>query len=274
MAALTHSTARVNANTSWRSMYDRNQAKALEVAAKMPLIHVSGHYTPFIDVILTPPHELPTSDASAGYCSDYTRSAEDNLGINRSVYFYAGRAHPNFGSLALAFDPACEAAHTGSVTPFDSGGLNGKGEFMRWNLPDYHDATLRGFMAQSVIDLADWRVHFAEYLSMYFDPLSEYWFGRPCRMDPEEIFQDGNEWRAWVFEVRFNEGQRISDAQVWCASPEQMGLIFEAIEGMPPTGVGLTPLEEFLRNVTPLAPAGTPHYCSEVETWVRNSVGV
>jgi hypothetical protein len=277
MAALTDSDARVNADASWRSMFDRNIASALEVAAKMPLVHVSGHYVPFVDVILAPPHELPTSEASAGYCSDYTRSAEDNLGINRSVYFYAGRAHPDFGSIALAFGPACEAAHTGSVTAFDTGGLHGK--FIRWNLPDYDATTLRGFMADSVIDLAEWRAHFADYLAIYFDPLSEYWFGRPSRVDPEEIFQAGNEWRAWVFEVRFNEGQRISDALVWCASPEQVSLIFEAIEGLPPAGAvplgAVTePLDEFLRNVTPLAPAGTPHYCSEVETWVRASVGV
>jgi hypothetical protein len=49
--------------------------------------------------------------------------AETALGLPRSLYFYSGRACPEFGDVALAFEAGSEDGHTGSATPFDTGGL-------------------------------------------------------------------------------------------------------------------------------------------------------
>jgi hypothetical protein len=272
MPALTDIDNRLNSDPPWRMTYDLNFPMAQTISSRIPLIHVCGHFVSFETLISIPPHELPLSDSGSGYCSKETHKAEKGLGLPPSLYFYAGKAHPSFGSLALAFDPTCESNHSGSVTPFDTGGLYAK--LIKWNLPDYAIPTLAKFMKGSIIDLKQWREEFAVYLAAYFEPVANYWQRRPIRMDPEELFQIANEWRAWVFEVRFHEAQRILDAVAWCASPEQVTILFDEIEAMPPLGSTSSALAKFLTNVESLAPAGTPHYCEEIEQWAMRRVGL
>jgi hypothetical protein len=109
---------------NWRAAYETALPEARLVAAVIPLVHVGGNELriPFEQLIVDAPHEIPTA-AHAVYCSDLTRRAEDLLGLPRSCYFYAGRAHPQYGSVALAFAVDCEAGRAGSATPFDSGAL-------------------------------------------------------------------------------------------------------------------------------------------------------
>ncbi len=117
MPVLTDLDARVASDPERKDAYERSLDAAMDIAQKMPLIHVSGGTVPFERLVSEPPGEIPTS-AHPEYCSDLTRRAERLLGLAPSVYFYAGRAHPDFGDVALVFAPGCEASHTGSVTPF------------------------------------------------------------------------------------------------------------------------------------------------------------
>jgi hypothetical protein len=102
--------------------YHRRLPDCQSLAQHIALVHVSGRERPFDTTVANPPYELPTS-SDHGYCTDLTRRAENLMGIPPSAYFYAGRAHPKFGCVALAFSAACESAHDGSASPFDTGGL-------------------------------------------------------------------------------------------------------------------------------------------------------
>ena len=93
MPVLTNLSSRLRKDPSWRAIYAKNLPKSKTVAREICLVHVSGNPSrvSFADLILTPPYKLPTSESSYGYCSNMTRHAEDVLGLNRSLYFYAGR---------------------------------------------------------------------------------------------------------------------------------------------------------------------------------------
>ena len=183
--------------------YRRRLSRSEDIAKATPLIHVDGR---FEAILATPPHELPTAQ------SPNTKRAEDALGYERSVYFFAGRACPRFGSVAIAFDPSSELDHSGSVTPFDSGGLIHPKKLISVNLiPDDDLASRIRYGKESRLPLTEWREAFAQILAAYFDTDLSYWNGRPSRLDPEELYATDNTYRAWSFEIRFYEPHGIHD---------------------------------------------------------------
>jgi hypothetical protein len=130
MPPLTDLAQRVAADPDWAEGYRNALPEGNRLARAIPLVHVTGLRdgvapdlcVAFERLLLDEPHEIPTSDHMK-YCSDATRNAEDLIGLGRSAYFFAGRACPAFGDVALAYSVECETGHTGSVTPFDTGGL-------------------------------------------------------------------------------------------------------------------------------------------------------
>jgi hypothetical protein len=214
MPALKDLEDRINRDPEWTRMFRENWQWAAAVAREMPLLHVTGKHDGFEERLLAPPYQLTPSGAGAS--SESTLAAEESLDLGSSLYFYAGRAHPGFGLMALAFKAESESSHTGSATPFDSGGVC-RG-YIRLALSQAGQEALRRFVRESIVDLSRWRDEFAKFLAAYFSPLLAYWSDRPCRSDPEQIFADPqNEWRAWTYEVRFREVQQIFDAVAWCA---------------------------------------------------------
>src|SRR6266571_993263 len=175
MPILTNLGARLRADRSWRSSYKVNLTTSRVGASKIYLVHVSGNpdRASFLRLLSTPPHEIPISEAVYNYCSNKTRQAEDMLGIGRSVYFFAGRAHQEFGEIALAFDPRCEDSHAGSATPFDTGGLADRK--ITTNLSSTSARRLRKFVKESEFPLRSWRKQFSRFLAAYFSPPSNYW---------------------------------------------------------------------------------------------------
>ena len=83
-----------------RGAYERQLPGCAAVADRMPLVHVSGTGRAFEATAAGAAQVIPTSE-DAEYYTDDTRRAEDLLGEPRSAYFYAGRAHPRFGNVAL-----------------------------------------------------------------------------------------------------------------------------------------------------------------------------
>jgi hypothetical protein len=123
MPALTSLPELLSKNPDQAKSFNRNERQARELATRVHLIHVTGpKEVPFDELLSESPHAIPTSEHPQ-YYSDATRRAEDLLGLARSAYFYAGRACPAFGDLALAFEPSIEAGHKVSVSPIDTGGL-------------------------------------------------------------------------------------------------------------------------------------------------------
>jgi hypothetical protein len=252
--------------------YDRRLPACRELAQRVALVHVTGRERPFETTVGNAPFEIPTS-ADAGYCTDHTRRAEDLLDLSRSAYFYAGRAHPSFGWVALAFAPACEASHTGSVTPFDTGGLmnSNPANQIRLRLDPDGEAERIAYGRSSEIPLERWREVFGGVLAAYFVMDGDYWNGKPRPCDPEGLYELNTDWRCWTFEVRFSEGQPIGERTAWCADEATMELLRRRLDAQAatPPGDPATPLEAFLRGPAALEPAGTPYFCSRLEQWVR-----
>lgn len=271
MAVFTDLDNRVTSAPFEVSAYARQLPICRGIAERIALVHVSGKEKPFEMTVENPPHEIPTS-VDLGYCTDVTRRAEALLGLSPSAYFYAGRAHPAFGNVALGFIPGCEATHTGSATPFDTGGLVHPDRHIKVRLDPDGEAELVAYGRSCEIPLDRWRSVFAQILAAYFSSVTDYWTGRPLPYDPEGLYELNSEWRAWTFEVRFYEGQSIHDRAAWCADKQVINELRRrqrAQEKTPP-GDPPTPLERFLQGPPALDPKGTPDFCQRLEQWVRD----
>lgn len=254
--------------------HNRRLPGSTAVAQSVHLVHVSGKGVSFDVLAERPPHELPTSK-DTDYYTDDTRKAEDLLGLARSAYFYAGRAHPEFGNVAMAFTPDCEANHTGSATPFDTGGLLHPNRYIKVRLtPNDGEAERVSYGKASEIPLDKWREVFGRVLAAYFEEDEDYWRGRPNPWDPEGLYELNDSWRAWSFEVRFYESQSIHERVAWCADESVMNMLRRMEDEQDPTPPGdpLTALDRFLDGPAAVEPAGTPNFCDRMEQWIRRQV--
>ena len=197
------------------------------------------------------------------------------MGVSPSAYYCAGRAHPDFGCVALAFSAECESTHTGSASPFDTGGLLHPRKLVGIRLVPTDGETERvEYVRGSQIALDAWREVFACVLAAYFPADLDYWNGKPRPCDPEGLYELNTDWRSWTFEIRFYEGQSIRDRAAWCAGEPTMEMLRRLLEAQEPTPPGdpPTPLERFLQGPPALEPAGTPHFCERMEQWIREQV--
>lgn len=241
-------------------------ARCEQVAAKMPLVHVTSGRAgrPMLWDIAD--GTIPTSEEQYRYCGPTTRDVELLLGFPPSVYFYAGRAHPQYGEVALAFLPEVERTVAHSATPFDSGGVareDGRG---------YHFTPPAGMsradFARACILEADWRAEFARWLAGYFPSGARgYWERPPEREDPNGLYSAGNDWSAWVWEVRFTRGPAVTEAAVWATTDSHLREIRNALvdQWNAPDDVDL--LDGFLARL--LTPTGSYRHNEVIEQWTR-----
>ena len=259
-----------------RTAYEHRLPACRAVAERIPLVHVTGRGRAFESTASSSSQEIPTS-VDTEYYSDETRRAEGLLGVPPSAYLYAGRAHPVFGNMALGFAAGCEAPHSGSATPFDTGGLMHPRRHIKVRLtPDDGDAQRAEYAKASEIPLERWRDVFAQVLAAYFDEPVTYWHGTPRPCDPEGLYELNTNSRAWTFEVRFHEPHSILDRVAWCGDEMVMNALrrlHDAQEVVPP-GDEPSDLDRFLAGPAPLEPDGTPEFCERMEQWVREQVAV
>ena len=249
--------------------YNDNIDSFSEVAANIPLLHTSGnetrHRISFDEILFSENPVLPTSEEKNRYCSEDTRDYEDILGLGRCLYFYAGRAHPSFGQIVLAFEPNIESKHTGSATPFDTGGVvNDK---IQTNIKNFNDEAKKKFAQKYTSTLGRWRIDFGIYLAAFFESTRDYWFGRPYKVDKEELYEQkyGNKWRSWTYEIRFWEEQSVLESVKWCASESQTQRLHEGILARSP--IVDSDLITFMDNA--LEPMGSLRYIEKMEEWAR-----
>jgi hypothetical protein len=250
--------------------YKKNWAEARRVADNIALVHVMrrARNSSIIQILPQYPNcELETS--SPARSSPRTLYSEQKWSFPPSLYFYAGRAAPGkrYGYMALAFDKNCEANHKGTASTFDSGGL--AHGYISTNLSN--NKALEQFVAASLIKLDEWRRKgFARYLAAYFSSPADYFTGRPIEPDPEELhIRPGNTWRAWTFEVRFHENQKLDGAIKWCGSRGLMdGVRQTLIQTLPP----YHGLHSFMRRAIIHSNRTTP--VKEMERWVRNELKI
>ena len=183
--------------------------------------------------------------------SKRTRDAETALGLDKSVYFYAGRVCPDFGDMAFAFKPEATHAWKGTATPFDSGGifLDGQGKRFIFPLPDgvpppeggtatsddvHSNAAARAYVDHYKCDLHEWQARFQETITRYFDgSVANYLAGeKPSRNDPtgrhhhpaHQQEQGSFRGRAWTWELQVAHDVEFLRAEGW--SPDLLVVCF------------------------------------------------
>jgi hypothetical protein len=270
---------RIRQDDAWTETYRHNKRWSKYVASQMPLIHVSGDgQFDFVDLMAH--GAVPTSEDSH-YCTDDTRRKENEFGFRHSVYFYPGRAHESFGSVAFGVASNVEESHTGSVTWT---GIYASAADQ--DLPNNNPSSRREYIAASTIDLnahyrslsrpPRWRVFFAKFLAAYFRGHSNFWDETPARDDPHGIFDRYRrewEWRAWTFEVRFYEDVPLSQVAVWCPRVDTWNDIRKFISNRSGNTHFLHSFRQFNSAARRLAPANDREdyeYTTLIEEWARH----
>lgn len=256
MPVLSGLSQNLSRDPSWRRHYKSNIRVAWEIVRRMPLVHVTCK----AELILSQDCSLKTTEVTG---DTNTQNAETIFNLTPAVYFYAGRACASFGYVALAFMPEVENGHEGDMTPFDSGGMVDKIMSSMGNNLNLK----RQFVQDSIVELHNWRKQFGRVLAAYFDNPDQYWTGRPCRNDPERIFdpQNGNIWKAWTSEIRFHDSIGIDHLDAWCARKAQTLKIQQLGETIPPSG--RKGYREFLKRC--INQDGSPRWCDELEEYVK-----
>lgn len=253
-------------DSDWLNRYNLSRAEAEIIADRIHLIHVTA--ANLARLLLSPPPCLLETDELSGRSSKNTVETEDMLGLGRCLYFYVGRAYPVAGGAAIAFNKECEKGHTGSATPYDTGGL--RLGHIHTNL---RDGQLADFCHECMKPLDKWREDFGKFLAAYFSPLTAYWSEGPDRRDAAGIFLNGaNSWRSWTYEIRFNEAHDIvAGIEAWCVSDAQWTLYSDELENASPADVDS--LSAFL-STSLNEDTGMTNYGEVIEQWVREKVGL
>lgn len=180
-----------------------------------------------------------------------TATAEQACGIPPSRYFYAGRAFPERGEVALGYAAPAERAHTGGVVPFDTGGLYA-GHLAPCNREMAEDE--RATIATRLINdaqrpLTKWRAGFQEFVESVFDGRFEAYFSDSLPEKRAECWgtadlpiwapaNQGN-WRSWAWEVRFHQAHDVAASLAYwtCTEGARTDLQMRAIEDDAPPSV-------------------------------------
>lgn len=223
-------------DAAWEAQYRATLPSAERFARNVPLVRVvipgnKREETEIDDVLkrgrLCTTHQSPTS-----------AQLEDDLQVKRSLYFHAGRTHPDYGKMALIFHPMVEEAK-GEATPFGIGGLlcpttghyHDSGQCTSPVAHDPKDDQI-DFVAVSRWS-ADWREQAGRFLAAFFGPsLGGYFLpadqGKPQRADGAGIYTDphSRDWRSWTIEVRLLEDVELATVlrrggiQTWAMDPQ------------------------------------------------------
>ena len=238
------------------------------------------------------------------YCNEIAIRTEEAMGLGSSLYFYIGRVHPEFGEAAFAYPLADICDVDGDATPFDTGGLFAgficftstcgtincvnKATCAKINpidpsriqrcIPD--EVGLKTFMDKSRstsdgnFSLSEIVKLFTEYLAAYFSEPGDYWDNqkRPFRNDPDSIFLHprNEDFRAWTFEVRVHEPQRIEDCAAWGVSANMWNQQLRPL-ARHANANSSDPLLSLLSR-TPVTIRA--NFAEEMEQWIRDRAGV
>jgi len=253
-------------DSDWKAEFETALPRARRMAQILPLVRV---FIPHNEPRLTDElHDLLIDgDLKRSHKSGDSSKKEIRLQVRDSLYFHAGRTHPDYGHAVLVFKDLRGAVE---VTPFGIGGLD---------CPSYGPDHAAGKCVSPIahIELSKqsdfvhdstwaekWRDRASEFLAAFFgDRLDKYFYpedsGRPTRPDPERIFvaPDNRDWRSWTIELRKLDDLHVRAALqadlilIWALDEHVENLIDETVQdtGTPKTDLFpfLTELPEHLR---------------------------
>lgn len=213
----------------WRSCYEAALPRARIAAGKLPLVRVVVPRTDprqLVEVLAV----FQAGRLGRDHKSPKAREKEEQLGVADSLYFHAGRPHPDYGRAVIVLR---QSRGPEEATPFgigqlecDSGTLCSKGACLK---PVAHKSRLeqQTFVSGSTWR-GEWRKCAGHYLAAYFgDDLLGYFrsgpTARPKYPDPEAIYSNpaNIDWRSWTVEVRvlndinLIEAIAVGDVLLW-----------------------------------------------------------
>lgn len=170
------------------------------------------------------------------------RETETICGLPASLYLYVGHACPDFGAdgntLVFVFaSDTFDAEPEGSMTPFDTGGLEKHIHF------DDRPDDLRAYVEEHLIrDLSTWRVRFCAYIDEYFESAAAYVRGDRAKDSARRHDRDGrhfhseNERRAWTWELQLYRDHDVRKGLVRLWLPQHYRVFLESkVRNLPKT---------------------------------------
>lgn len=283
----------LNSDDERRRYYEATIEEAQHLATKVPCCHVSGGLDEeamdnFFSMLL----HTSWNDLTDGG-TETTRAAEEWLELGgHYMYFYMGRAHPQFGDIAMGFekpevmdDPPPNYAK-GAATPFDTGGfVHGH---IEWDSTTYCDrkgldpsdrkGCMSSFYKECEISFEAMREDFARFLASYFKPIKNYWTDPPTWPDPENIYtlnKKPGEWRPWVFEMHIQNPPCYFEASVYAPSEEILNYVDKLIDDNPNTDKARLFRRFFNSGIPRLVgnPHGTIEPCETLENFILEEIG-
>ena len=275
---------------------------ATRVAGKVPLVHVCGRierltlaeYLSFDDP------RIPTSEHPT-YVGSLCRAVERACGFPPSIYFYAGRADPRFGSVALAFAADIEERPgvAGTVTRFDTGYV-----FRGPVVFPYVALEARvAFILENTIPLIGWREQFAKFLCFCMSNLARYWYpqGGPDCPHACPPYSPANDWNVWAWEVRLANSEpgsasssangsdpmrsssetppfpgpvSLLDCSAWSVTRQELTLLWRQERRNPSLSSNILPTNAaiLLDERELVTPHGSEEPCIALERWIQDQL--
>ncbi|MBF0341528.1 MAG: hypothetical protein HQL95_11295 [Magnetococcales bacterium] len=227
------------------------------------------------------------------------RKVETTCKFSPCRYFYAGKAHPRFGTLAIAYSPEYEHQAPGEANPFDTGGIFLGHIFPFKKMPEADRITQACALITSTrCGIAEWRKKMEQFLHDFFagDLLRYLNHDTPACSDPaawpdtlpalhKENFElpadksadnpQPREFRAWAWEIRLTKATPIGETILFAAATP------EAIDEINQTLVDLSNSPNIDAHQTTIATLETiktsldknnkgQHFITSIETSMKN----
>lgn len=200
------------------------------------------------------------------------------MGWTPTVYFYAGRAHPSYGDVKMAFSTA-NMPQPVRVAPFDTGGMvDYPGNKYRI---DFSTLSTNSFVHQAVAECGTgtWRENLATWLAAYFPSDPEQYFrgGRPEQQDPEGVYSSavtpdnssGTFFHTrWTWEIHYDKPIKIvGNCVAWCSTNDFFSQRLDKLTQPGLSNMQIKELKEFGTRCLG-AHAGIAECVSQLNEWI------
>jgi hypothetical protein len=138
------------------------------------------------------------------------------MGEDPAVYFFVGRPFPSRnGNTALSIRFADLDSHNVRASPFDTGGLIAGHSRLPWA---QYALTKEDYVADHTVTMTTCAEYFSRHLAAFFTAPSDYW-NLPSWAIDGVVFNPGDDWRDWTFEVRSASNVGLTNAS-WYVTTE------------------------------------------------------
>ena len=195
-----------------KQAYERNIKKAKDVASRVPLVRVDGNHITLKKLL----EEGEIQISNKGSASSDTCKDEDLLGRSPCVYFYLGRACPQYGNYAIALcvDKTDKLQQT--WVPFDTGCM------VKFFKNKRNTGRTKQYFKEALNQASNRRNDFARFFALYFEKPIYYWAEEdkePVLPHPEGLYEFQGDpkfprWTAWTWEIGVEEEVRLMDTIV------------------------------------------------------------